>query len=335
MLRNIVVCSYLEEGDVLVKHSIIMICYNQEAYIKIALDSVLSEQVKPYEIIIGDDFSTDGTRAILEEYRSKHPEIIKLVLNEKNLGLFANINNVAPKATGDVISILSGDDWYKPKLLENMDQKISELNLDPHTSSFILLPNMVIHQLDGSEQIQGNDSNVLANYTPVGAVLRGQLITRQVGMSRTLYNKWPLFEKDSEELGLWTDFVHHVLLMQHVDEMVVMKCNGPVYRVGVGVTSKTNRGALDRSYHAALVRLQTYYLKGELILSDVDARYLEFMIQCWSVRMRPNPIGVARSLRAAWNLLRIRRSELSSVAKVLYRMARQIISNGLRRRRES
>ena len=208
----------------LVKHSIVMICYNQEKYIRKALDSVLNEQVKPYEIVIGDDCSTDGTRAILEEYRSKYPEIVKLVLNEKNLGIFANFNNVAPKATGDVISILSGDDWYKPKVLENMNKKISELNLDPVNTSFLLLPNLVIHQLDGTEHVQRNDANVLANYTPTSSVLRGLLISRQLGMSRALYNKWPLFEKDAAEIGLWTDYVHHALLMQHVDKMVVMNC---------------------------------------------------------------------------------------------------------------
>ena len=54
-----------------IKHSIIMICYNQEQYIRQALDSVLCEQIKPYEIIIGDDFSTDGTRKILREYKDQ------------------------------------------------------------------------------------------------------------------------------------------------------------------------------------------------------------------------------------------------------------------------
>lgn len=318
----------------LVKHSIVMICYNQEEYIRTALDSVLNEQVKPHEIVIGDDFSTDGTRAILEEYQAKYPEIIKLVLNEKNLGLFANFNNVAPKATGDVISILSGDDWYKSNLLENMNKKISKLNLDPKITSFILLPHMVLHKPDGSEQVKSNDSDVLANYTPVGSVLRGLLITRHVGISRALYNKWPIFESDAEKLGLWTDFVHHVLLTQHVDKTVVMNCEGPVYRTGVGVTSKADFEALDRSFYAALVRIQSYHSKGELILSDVDAKYFDFVVQCWAARIKPNTIGVLRALRAAWNLLRIRRSELSSIAKVLYRMARQIISNGLRRRRE-
>ena len=193
---------------------------------------------------------------------------------------------------------------------------------------------MVLHKPDGSEQVKSNDSDVLANYTPVGSVLRGLLITRHVGISRALYNKWPIFESDAEKLGLWTDFVHHVLLTQHVDQTVVMNCEGPVYRTGVGVTSKADFEALDRSFYAALVRIQSYHSKGELILSDVDAKYFDFVVQCWAVRIKPNTIGVLRALRAAWNLLRIRRSELSSIAKVLYRMARQIISNGFRRRRE-
>ena len=51
-----------------IRHTILMICYNQELFIRRALDSLLSEQVKPYEIIIGDDFSSDQTRKILREY---------------------------------------------------------------------------------------------------------------------------------------------------------------------------------------------------------------------------------------------------------------------------
>jgi len=316
---------FLEEAGMLVKHSIVMICYNQKEYIRTALDSVLCEKVKPYEIVIADDCSTDGTRIILEEYRTKYPEIIKLVLNEKNLGLFANFNNVAPKATGDVISILSGDDWYKPGLLENMNNKINELNLDPINTSFLLLPNLVIHQLDGSEHVQCNDENVLANYTAVGAALRGLLISRQLGMSRALYNRWPLFERDSNEIGLWADYVQGVLLMQYVDKMVVMNCESHVYRVGVGVTSKTNIAALDRSYHAALVRLQSYYASGTLKLSEIDAKYLEFKVQCCSVKVKPSTIGVIHALQAGWAVIRIRWSELSLVAKELYRMVRQVI----------
>lgn len=317
------------------KHSIIMICYNQEEYIRVALDSVLCEQVRPDEIIIGDDCSTDGTRTILGEYQSKYPEIIKIVFNERNLGIFANFNNVASRATGDVISILSGDDWYKPSLLENMNKKIGELNLDPKTSRFILLPHMVLHQRDGSEQVRRNDPNVLARHTPVGSVLHGLLITRHVGLSRALFDKWPLFESDSEELGLWADLVHHVLLTQHIDRMVVMGCEGPVYRVGVGVASKASMEALDRSYHAALVRIQSYYLRGELILGDVDAKYLEFLIQRWSASLKFNAASGVRVFSAALDLIRKEWTEIGSVGNELFCMARRIVSNGLRSRRES
>ena len=317
-----------------VKHSIIMICYNQEKYIKAALDSVLNEQVKPYEIIIGDDCSTDATRAILEEYKTKFPEIIKLILNEKNLGIFANLNNVTHRATGDIISFLSGDDWYKPKLLENMNKKISELKLDPRNSRFIFLPHVVNHKPDGSEMVVRNDPSILPKYSPIGLLFRGKLHTRHVGLSRALFDKWPLFQSDSNEIGPWADFVHHIMHAQHCDQLIVMDSEGPVYRAGVGIASKTSFEALDRSYHAALVRLQSYHFKGELILSDVDAKYLDFVIQCWAVRIKPNTIGVLRALRAALASIRIKRSEINSVAKEFYYMTRKIISTGLRRRRE-
>ena len=315
-----------------VKHSIVMICYNQEQYIKTALDSVLCEQVKPYEIIIGDDYSTDGTRAILEGYKSKYPEIIKLVLNGKNIGIFANLNNVTPKTTGDIISFLSGDDWYRPNFLESMNKKIAELKLDPMNSRFILLPHVVNHQPDGTEIILRNDPNMLRHYSPNGLAMRGKLFKRDVGISRALFDKYPLFECDSQDIGPWADFVHSTMFVQYYDQVIVMDSEGPVYRTGVGFVSKTGLKALDRSYHAALVRTQTYHLKGELILSDVDAKFLEFLIQCWAVRIKPSIIGLLRVFLAAWSVIKIRCLEINSVFKVLYRMVRQIVSNGLRRR---
>lgn len=317
-----------------VKHSIVMICYNQEQYIRAALDSVLCEETKPYEIIIGDDCSTDGTRTILEEYRSKFPEIINLVLNEKNLGIFANLDNVATKATGDVISILAGDDWFKPRLLENMNIKIEELKLDPKSSRFILLPHMVLHQHDGSEQIQKNNPNVLKNYSPVGSVLRRLLVTRHVGLSRALFDKWPLFESDAEVIGHWADFVHHVKLSQHIEQMVVLDCEGPVYRVGVGVASKSSGKALARSFHAALVRLQSCYLVGELELNGADAKYLEFLTQCWSLSVKFSFTCAIRALGLALELVRMRWSDIGVVRKELFFVTKQIVVIALRSRRE-
>jgi len=68
------------------KLSVLMITYNHENYISEAVNSTLAQKVNfKYEIVIGDDCSTDKTRDILIEYKNKHSEKIKLILHEKTL----------------------------------------------------------------------------------------------------------------------------------------------------------------------------------------------------------------------------------------------------------
>ena len=73
-----------------------MITYNQCNYIQQAVESALNQQTDfEYEIVIGDDYSTDGTRVILQALQRTHPERIKLLLHEQNLGLEGKRNLVA------------------------------------------------------------------------------------------------------------------------------------------------------------------------------------------------------------------------------------------------
>ena len=68
-----------------------MLTYNQVKYVRKALDGILMQKVSfSYEVIIGDDHSTDGTQDILKEYARKYPDIFRLVLREKNIGITAD-----------------------------------------------------------------------------------------------------------------------------------------------------------------------------------------------------------------------------------------------------
>ena len=61
--------------------SVIMLTYNHEKYIRQALDSVLRQQTPfQYEVLIGDDASTDGTAQIIQEYIQKAPDQLRAVL---------------------------------------------------------------------------------------------------------------------------------------------------------------------------------------------------------------------------------------------------------------
>lgn len=118
-----------ETADSSIKVSVHIITYNQIKFISQAIESVLKQQVNfKYEIIIGDDFSTDGTREILQDYQSKYPDIIKLLLHPHNLGpkKVAGKNNflsVLNACTGKYIALLDGDDYWtdKEKLQKQFD----------------------------------------------------------------------------------------------------------------------------------------------------------------------------------------------------------------------
>ena len=67
--------------------SVICVTYNHEKYIREALDSILMQKTNfAFEILIGEDCSTDGTRDILKEYEAKYHERFCMYYREKNLG---------------------------------------------------------------------------------------------------------------------------------------------------------------------------------------------------------------------------------------------------------
>ena len=87
--------------------------HNQERFIREALDSVLCQKtIFPFEIIVSDDASSDGTVAILQEYAAKHPNTIRLLLSETNIGGPMNLKQVIEACHAKYITCLDGDDFY-------------------------------------------------------------------------------------------------------------------------------------------------------------------------------------------------------------------------------
>ena len=97
--------------DVLV--SICVITYNQDRFIRECLDSILSQQVDfRYEIVIGDDGSTDSTPIVINEYKRLHPDCIIPIFSDINHGISSNYKRVLDKCTGKYIALCEGDDYW-------------------------------------------------------------------------------------------------------------------------------------------------------------------------------------------------------------------------------
>ena len=95
------------------KISVVVCTYNQEATIARALDSILRQNCSwPMEIIIGDDYSTDGTGDICRRYADLHPDCIRYVRNLANKGVRDNYFDCLLRARGKYIADLAGDDEW-------------------------------------------------------------------------------------------------------------------------------------------------------------------------------------------------------------------------------
>lgn len=100
--------------------SVWMTTYNHERYIAQAIESVLMQKTNfSFELLIGEDCSTDSTGKICRDYAEKYPGIIRLFSREKNLGMMENGHRTLKEARGKYIAILEGDDlWIQDTKLQ-------------------------------------------------------------------------------------------------------------------------------------------------------------------------------------------------------------------------
>lgn len=90
--------------------------HNQERFVQQAIESVLMQKTLfPFEIIVSDDSSTDGTKAILLDFVHRYPDRIRLLESESNLGGPRNLRKVIEASEARYITCLDGDDYYIDK----------------------------------------------------------------------------------------------------------------------------------------------------------------------------------------------------------------------------
>ena len=105
--------------------SVIFITYNHERYVEKALRSVCEQETDfPFEVVVGEDCSTDRTREILKKVAEEYPDRVRLLFREKNFGRpTLNVYNTTMECRGEFLAYLEGDDyWTDPhKLRKQVD----------------------------------------------------------------------------------------------------------------------------------------------------------------------------------------------------------------------
>ena len=130
--------------------SVVCLAYNAAPYIRQALDGFLMQKTRfPFEVLIHDDASTDGTADIIREYAERFPDIIRPVFQRENQfskGVAASSAFLWPLIRGKYVAMCEGDDyWTDPlKLQKQADW------LDSHPGSAVCFHPVTVHFEDGS-----------------------------------------------------------------------------------------------------------------------------------------------------------------------------------------
>ena len=213
-----------------VKVSACIITYNQEHYIKDCLDGAVSQVLDfDYEIVIGDDCSTDKTFQICKEYAERYPNKIKLLVRDKNKGMTGNWIDTILNCKGKYIALCEGDDYW---ISSNKLQKQVDF-LESNPEYVLSFHRVNVLKRDGAIT-EDLITKVPENYESMEAMATfGNYIHTPSVVYRNIISEFP----PEFELSPVCDYFLYMMLVQH-GKVKYLKETMAVYRSDIGVMSK-------------------------------------------------------------------------------------------------
>ena len=243
--------------------SVVIVTYNHERFIAQALDSVLIQKVDfDYEIVIGDDCSTDNTGNILIEYQKRYPGKIRLLLHERNLGLYGRFNFIESfkVCRGRYVALLDGDDyWTDPCKLQ---KEVDFLETNP---DYGMVHGDVNHLYQNTGRLIKNYNRSNKNKIPEGDIFEELLCTKfhliktmTVCFRKELIDKYFDFEVSINrkwmmgDLALWLEISRHSKV-HYLDESLA------TYRLLEESVSRTKDLKRLHKFHKSVYGVRFYY----------------------------------------------------------------------------
>jgi glycosyltransferase involved in cell wall biosynthesis len=253
------------------KVSVCVMTYNQVGYIRQCLQSILDQRTNfDFDIIIGDDASTDGTTDIVSEFSIRFPGKVKAVLHKKNIGPAQNYFSVHNAATGNYIAHVDGDDYCLPGKL----QAQADL-LDKDPSCNIVWHKMLVEisgvRYEGSLQLLSNIGELRLDR---GAIIQYMSLA---GHSSKMYRK-EVRDFDLPDFLLLDYFINVEQVRNGFGRIAGSTYYG-VYRMGEGIASSgtKTREALAKSFKYFYMKYPAHRLEVNTaalvcLLADIKNR---------------------------------------------------------------
>jgi glycosyltransferase involved in cell wall biosynthesis len=243
------------------KVTVLMAVYNGQHYLRDAIDSLLAQTFRDFELLIINDGSTDSTQAIIQSYDDPR---IRLVNNEQNLGLARSLNRGLGLAQGELIARQDADDISEP---ERLARQVAFLDASPE----VVLAGTWYREIDaqgvptGQGRLPCDHTQIrwhLLFYCPFvhsAVMLRKSVVLEQIGF----YNEKMSYSMDYE---LW---------LRIAQRLPVANLNEYLVRVRVNPHSMTETYG-DKKHEGFNIRVATVarLLGGDL--SDTASNELRF-----------------------------------------------------------
>ena len=184
--------------------SVIMPVYNGEKFIANAINSILSQRLKPDQLIIVNDGSTDNTENIIIDYEKKYPKFIKYI-KQINKGPSEARNNGINKSSGNYLAFIDADDEWEINKLELQMKKFSNSNF-PNLG--LIYSDYTLIETTGTT-LKNNISHIITNYKGniyLPLITNNKICNSTVIIKKTCFDQCGPFNSNlrgAEDWDLW------------------------------------------------------------------------------------------------------------------------------------
>jgi glycosyltransferase involved in cell wall biosynthesis len=228
--------------------SVILTCFDHEAFVAQALEGVHAQAYRPIQLIVTDDASTDGSARTIAGWLDARWPDATFIRHDTNVGLCRTLNEALDHVAGDLVTIASADDWMEP---ERLDRLVAELDSAPEDVGLVYSGVRLVDG-DGTELALVNTEPGSA---PSGWIYRQQLaqptvLTPTVMVRRSVYATVGGFNEDDvvEDYDMWLR-VCRSFRVRHVPGALVnfrWHGNNTTSRIQGGVYERYETACLER-----------------------------------------------------------------------------------------
>ncbi len=306
------------------KVTVIVLTYNQEDTIARTLDSILAQKVTyDYEILIGDDASSDSTRDVCVRYQESYPDVIRLMPEAPNKGVADNYFDCVEAARGEYIADCAGDDWWvaTDKLQREADF------LDAHPE--VALVHTAWRPVDADTGCEGADVVLDMDEVTAGReVLEALLTHRQpqpIHLCTAMYRREMLMAEYRAAPGLFRG-----RCAEDLPIMAMLSASHPIgyipevtlnYSVGSDSVSNSARAARAAAFYRESLQLTAdLAARTGVPLQEIAAGLRRYHAYALSLAVRSGSREAVRSLEAVRRSIGVRPTIKSRVRSLLSRI---------------